>query len=125
MEDFNSVRGGVFEGMMLWKIAHIGGNKAALASLEPSRDDSLLDCSCFSLTFSPQACYPSLVVERDTPQGTVIVQTGHLSSQIIHRLPGCLFSLAKSLKGCSGNCSVSQSTRHPGRQINHPVSQSG
>lgn len=46
MEDFNSVRGGVFEGVMLWKIAHIGGNEAALSSLEPSRDDSLLDCSC-------------------------------------------------------------------------------
>lgn len=40
----------------------------------------------FSLTFLPQACYPSLVVEQDTPQGTVFLHTSHLSSQTGYQL---------------------------------------
>lgn len=40
----------------------------------------------FSLTFLPQACYPSLVVEQDTPQGTVFLHTSHLSSQTVYQL---------------------------------------
>lgn len=49
VKDFNSVMGGVCEGVTLWMIAHIGqrGNQAALASFEPSRDYSLPDSSCF------------------------------------------------------------------------------
>ena len=38
----------------------------------------------FSLTFLPQACYPSLVVEQDTPQGKVFLHTSHLSSQTVY-----------------------------------------
>lgn len=41
----------------------------------------------FSQIFFPQACYPSLVDEQDTPQGEALLQTGHLSSLTIHQFP--------------------------------------
>lgn len=40
----------------------------------------------FSLTFLPLACYPSLVLEQDTPQGTAFPHTSHLSSQTIYQV---------------------------------------